>query len=68
MHAKLAAKQPRSEATDGPEVFQGPDAEERKGEASWYPLKLMLSLKKSRMLFFESRRMRKEVLEAILTE
>ena len=47
------------------------DIEETKGQdsnQSWYPLKLMLNAKKSRMLYFETRRERKEALVAILTE
>ena len=59
MHAKLMTKQSRTDQDTTEEV---------KNEGSWYPIKLMLSLKKSRMLYFESRRQRKEVLEAILTE
>ena len=45
--------------------------EECKGQTSddcWYPLKLMVNAKKSRMLYFESRRERKDALAAILTE
>ena len=60
MHAKMASKQTRNKMSEA--------SEETKSEGSWYPLKLMLSLKKSRMLYFDSRRQRKEVLEAILTE
>ena len=60
MHAKMASKQTRNKMSEA--------SEETKSEGSWYPLKLMLSLKKSRMLYFDSRRSRKEVLEAILTE
>jgi len=66
MHAKLAPKQQTiGVSNEAPAVV--PD-EESKETPSWYPLKLMLTLKKSRMLFFESRRQRKEMLEAILSE
>ena len=64
MHAKLSPKQPANEEA---KLHSGAAAAEE-GELYWYPLKMMLSLKKSRMLFFETRRQRKEVLEAILTE
>lgn len=67
MHAKLAPKQQSiSDIADVADVAA--TNEESKETPNWYPLKLMLTLKKSRMLFFESRRQRKEVLEAILTE
>ena len=61
MHAKLAPKQSNGGQAEDEE-------EESKDTPTWYPIKVMITPKKSRMLFFETRKQRKEVLEAILTE
>ena len=71
-HGRLMPKQYESAPSEPREPFEV--AEESKGEqlgsssTSWYPLKLMITPNKSRNLFFDSRRERREVLSAILTE
>ena len=62
IHAKLAPKQSNGGQSKDEEE------EESKETPTWYPIKVMVTPKKSRMLFFETRKQRKEVLEAILTE